>query len=156
MAEHGFATCGGETIPCIFFCLLMLHRMKPSKGSRTGVDVSSGHRVARGLSRPPRRCGSHRLPNMHCSQYPFQWIVYITPPPESDIDQKQPSFSRMSSKLLFTQSSPLDTTIANEATGNPLYEIETENNKVQKITVVRKLDLSASSSHFFFSFHPKT
>lgn len=48
----------------------------------------------------------------------------------------------MSPKLLFTQSSPLDTTIVYETTGHPLYEIETENGTIQKITVVRKLDLS--------------
>lgn len=51
----------------------------------------------------------------------------------------------MSLKLLFTQSSPLDTTVITETTGHPLYEIETENNKVQKITVVRKLDLGMSN-----------
>ena len=55
----------------------------------------------------------------------------------------------MSFKLLFTQSSPLDTFVINEATGNPLYEIETENNKVQKTTVVRKLDLSRSNFYLF-------
>lgn len=48
----------------------------------------------------------------------------------------------MSSKLLFTQSSPLGTTVFNEATGNALYEIETESNTIQKTTVVRKLDLN--------------
>ena len=50
----------------------------------------------------------------------------------------------MSSKLLFTQSSPLDTAVVYGPGGNPLYEIETEVNTVQKITVVRKLDLSTS------------
>jgi hypothetical protein len=49
----------------------------------------------------------------------------------------------MSTKLLFTQSSPLDATVVYETTGHPLYEIETENSTIQKVTVVRKLDLSA-------------
>lgn len=48
----------------------------------------------------------------------------------------------MSLKLLFSQSSPLNTTVTYETTGHPLYEIETESTTVQKTTVVRKLDLS--------------
>lgn len=48
----------------------------------------------------------------------------------------------MSTKLLFAQSSPLDTTVIYETTGHPLYEIETETSTIQKVTVVRKLDLS--------------
>ena len=48
----------------------------------------------------------------------------------------------MSTKLLFTQTSPLETTVIYETTGRPLYEVETENGKIQKTTVVRKLDLS--------------
>lgn len=64
------------------------------------------------------------------------------------MNQNHPSLS-MPPKLLFTQSSPLDTAVVNEATGHSLYEIETENNKVQKITVVRKLDLSTSDCASF-------
>ena len=48
----------------------------------------------------------------------------------------------MSTKLLFVESSPLDTTVIYETTGHPLYQIETENGAIQKTTVVRKLDLS--------------
>jgi hypothetical protein len=55
----------------------------------------------------------------------------------------------MSSKLLFTQSSPLNTTAVYDATGHTLYEIETENSTVQKVTVVRKLDLSTLNLCFF-------
>lgn len=57
----------------------------------------------------------------------------------------------MSFKLLFSQSSPLDTTVVYGTTGHPLYDIETENSTVQKITVVRKLDLSTQD----LSFSPK-
>lgn len=57
----------------------------------------------------------------------------------------------MSSKLHFTQSSPLDTVVINDATGHPLYEIETENNRVQKTTIVRKLDLSTQIFRLFLS-----
>jgi hypothetical protein len=56
----------------------------------------------------------------------------------------------MSSKLLFTQSSPLDTILIYEATGRPLYEIETENGTIHKTTVVRKLDLSTQGPCFFY------
>lgn len=59
----------------------------------------------------------------------------------------------MSPKLLFTQSSPLDTTVVYETTGHVLYEIETENSAIQKVTVVRKLDLSTSD--FFLLFEGK-
>jgi hypothetical protein len=55
----------------------------------------------------------------------------------------------MPTKLVFTKSSPLETTVVSEATGLPLYEIETENGTVQKTTIVRKLDLSASDLCFF-------
>ncbi|KAF9784344.1 hypothetical protein BJ322DRAFT_843293 [Thelephora terrestris] len=48
----------------------------------------------------------------------------------------------MSSKLLFTHCSPLETAVVIESTGHPLYEIETESNTVQKTTIVRKLDLN--------------
>lgn len=48
----------------------------------------------------------------------------------------------MPTRLLFTESSPLDTKVISETTGHPLYEIETENSTIQKTTVVRKLDLS--------------
>ena len=50
-------------------------------------------------------------------------------------------------KLLFVESSPLATTIMHETISHGrrvLYEIETETNKTQKITYVRKLDLSTS------------
>lgn len=55
----------------------------------------------------------------------------------------------MSTKLVFTKTSPLETTVVFEATGLPLYEIETENGTIQKTTIVRKLDLSTSDLCFF-------
>lgn len=61
---------------------------------------------------------------------------------EAKVDPNQTLPLSMSTKLLFTQTSPLETTVIYETTGHPLYEIETEYSTVQKTTVVRKLDLS--------------
>lgn len=103
--------------------------------------------MTKDLPRPSRRCDSHRpervfFPALVSSKAPFLRAIYIAP--EVNIDKTILPLS-MSLKLLFAQNSPLDTTVTNTATGHPLYEIETENNRVQKITVVRKLDLSTSN-----------
>ena len=116
-----FARIGGETVRAIPSCHSMLHRM----------DSTRGYYV----------CSAS---NLYCSQRSFQLkhpLCLYRP----DANNNPPP---MSSKLLFTQSSPLSTTVITETTGLPLYEIETESSTIQKTTVVRRLDLSMPN--FFF------
>ena len=47
-------------------------------------------------------------------------------------------------KLVFTQNSPLDTTLVDEAKGVVVYEIATEEKFFSKTTVIRKPFISAS------------
>ena len=47
-------------------------------------------------------------------------------------------------KLVFTQNSPLDTILVDEARGAVMYEIATEKNLFSKTTVIQKPFISAS------------
>ena len=49
-------------------------------------------------------------------------------------------------KLVFTKSSPLNTVLVDKASGQVVYEIETERGFLSKTTVIRKPFTSASFS----------